>query len=1544
MADWNSASGELAHHVLAESDRTVNAYAVQPTLVREHVGIEANIFASGYGQRQVFELVQNAADAIFVGRTPGRVRIVLTNDALYCANEGAPIDRDGVTAILMAYLSAKKGEQIGHFGLGFKSVLSVTSTPQFFCRAGSFGFDKALSFRRIATVLPDVEDVPVLRVGHLLDPLQEAAKDQALADLMQWATTVVRLPRNVGESLWLSSELANFPSEFLVFSPHVQRLELHDTLTGQERVIQVSADGPFVTIADGGVLSRWRAFHRRLQTSELTPDQLDDAEAATRTRESLPLIWALPLETDRSRGRFWAFFPTETETTLTGILNAPWKTNADRQNLLDGPFNRRLLEECVRIAVEEWPGLVQGEDPGSLLDLLPARDQDAKNWADRAIGEGLFRELALVPSLPGAAGDLVRPSEVLLRPDLVTSDGGRQWLSDFPSADTGGTRAWVHRSVESRDRRARAERLQCQRGSLRQWLEDVAAERTPEASLCALALVDALLPRLTYNLMPEVKSARMVLTTALTLEAPRSPLCLAVEGVSAPSGIVLAHPELMADRVGLETLRKLGVQPISIEVQLEYEMGSPSPGWERAWQLIRKLSAASAQTIVRTNARRLQVRTVAGSFEPAHQTLLAGPVADPRNQEDHRLIVDMEFHETDLALLKAAGVVDRPTAGLGTLDGAWYDAYLKAARVAYRTVESRGYAQDIIPEPSPIPGPLYGLVHGSVELKARFTKYLLPLVPSEMHWTFYCKTRPKAYARVSITEPVRWCLKSLGFIDTSLGPTKLSSAVSPALSDWSVLLPVASAPKEVLEQLDVPATLTELTEIQWQDALGKSREITSRADLEVCWAFYAAACSGRQTPIQISVLASDQVTTESPGATLVTDDRERFEALQEAGAAAILVPGRTAVEELVNKWGLFEAAATVTPEASGESEPLLDVLPGLAPYVSAVVAESTWLQPCSKLWLEIRAHGEVRHREVFFARMGSVLHYLDGIQRGDLLDRVGRELGLSLSADQRSAALARLQDEQQRKASERVSAAQSVAAKLLAAIGEEAVRRQLPSRVVDAALSCTTGGAVGLVLADAALAVFGVELLKRYRHELAAAGLGPPSQWTGGRSALEFCERLGFPLEYAGFEIGRRDPMFEVDGPIELKPLHDFQKPIADRIRKFFLQVAPDRGLLSLPTGAGKTRVVVEALIGAFRETHEKQLVIWIAQSDELCEQAVQAWGQAWRALGPAMRLRVSRLWGSTNNRVRHTDGAHVVVATYQSLKSRLTWRDYEWLKKARCLVIDEAHGSTAPSYTEILESLGITARETDRHLIGLTATPFRGSGGDDAETRWLANRYGKNRFDHDVIPGDDPYPYLQRLGVLAQVNQEVIEGKNITLTELEVQHLNRYNELPPDAERRLGEDDVRNRSLVDAIAALDADWPVLLFATSVDHAFLMAALLSMRGISAKAISGNTDAGARRHYVGQFKARKIRVLTNYGVLTTGFDAPSVRALIIARPVYSRGLYQQMIGRGLRGPLNGGKERCLIINVADNVAQYGGQLAFRGFEHLWRPWGTGAHPV
>ena len=181
-----------------------------------------------------------------------------------------------------------------------------------------------------------------------------------------------------------------------------------------------------------------------------------------------------------------------------------------------------------------------------------------------------------------------------------------------------------------------------------------------------------------------------------------------------------------------------------------------------------------------------------------------------------------------------------------------------------------------------------------------------------------------------------------------------------------------------------------------------------------------------------------------------------------------------------------------------------------------------------------------------------------------------------------------------------------------------------------------------------------------------------------------------------------------------------------------------------------------------------------------------------------------------------------------------------------------------------------------------------------------------------------------------------MLQGADVELSQDELRHLKRMHRLPAHVEERIGLDIARNRLLVSEIGKLPRWSTALLFATSVEHAQTMAALLSLEGIPAKAISGNTQPGARRRYIEAFRQKELRVLTNYNVLTQGFDAPAVEAIFVARPTYSPNLYQQMIGRGLRGPVNGGTEECLIVNVEDNVVQYGEQLAFRDFEHLWQP--------
>ena len=95
-------------------------------------------------------------------------------------------------------------------------------------------------------------------------------------------------------------------------------------------------------------------------------------------------------------------------------------------------------------------------------------------------------------------------------------------------------------------------------------------------------------------------------------------------------------------------------------------------------------------------------------------------------------------------------------------------------------------------------------------------------------------------------------------------------------------------------------------------------------------------------------------------------------------------------------------------------------------------------------------------------------------------------------------------------------------------------------------------------------------------------------------------------------------------------------------------------------------------------------------------------------------------------------------------------------------------------------------------------------------------------------------------MGVLSNVRHVVLSGSNVELTPKELEHLKRTRLMPPSALERIGVDAERNQAILDSIADLPEDATVLLFATSVAHAELLAGLLSLEGIPAQAVSGRT--------------------------------------------------------------------------------------------------------
>ena len=468
--------------------------------------------------------------------------------------------------------------------------------------------------------------------------------------------------------------------------------------------------------------------------------------------------------------------------------------------------------------------------------------------------------------------------------------------------------------------------------------------------------------------------------------------------------------------------------------------------------------------------------------------------------------------------------------------------------------------------------------------------------------------------------------------------------------------------------------------------------------------------------------------------------------------------------------------------------------------------------------------------------------------------------------------------------------------------------------------------------------MFHTGVLREYRHAL--LHLAPPKKWAGTRAAVDFVQSLGFGKEWAMERNARRDPYIEVEGPYFLPPLHDYQRKIVDKTRRLIRSAEVLSGMISLPTGSGKTRVAVQAIVEALREDEFADGILWVADRDELCEQAVEAWRQVWASEGKQfMQLRISRMWAGQPSPAS-IGGLHVIVASIQTLFARISRQPdaYKFLADFKLVVFDEAHRSVAPTFRTVMQELGMTRlrRSREPFLIGLTATPYRGY--DEDETQRLVDRYGDNRLDRGAFKSDEPEAVigeLQDMHVLARADQAIIEGSSLSLSEDELQQARDFPWLPESVEQRIAQDEDRTLRIVqEYIDRIGPDWPTLIFATSVDHAQVLAAMLDLKGIDSRSVSGKTDRIVRRRVVDEFRNGKIQALVNYGVFREGFDAPRTRAIIVARPVYSPNLYFQMIGRGLRGELNGGNDRCLILNVEDNIENFEGKLAFSELDWLW----------
>jgi len=331
----------------------------------------------------------------------------------------------------------------------------------------------------------------------------------------------------------------------------------------------------------------------------------------------------------------------------------------------------------------------------------------------------------------------------------------------------------------------------------------------------------------------------------------------------------------------------------------------------------------------------------------------------------------------------------------------------------------------------------------------------------------------------------------------------------------------------------------------------------------------------------------------------------------------------------------------------------------------------------------------------------------------------------------------------------------------------------------------------------------------RFRHNTVSSltELCSSDKFTVGDWAKDLCNKK-LLLPDTILEKPQREP--PVPETISLRKhsvlprLYDFQTEALIKIHNMFNGIDDFPGqqkrlLVNLPTGAGKTRMTVQAIIewlnlfsqGKCEHAHEQQknpngLIFWFASTNELCTQASDSFQQLFSHIGTADKINVTNWFGAGRRDLRNIrddkPGIHIVITnTIHTNKKFKNYQDknagpYRYdqflgspeLKEIRentiAIIIDEAHEVTSTGYRDFLASMGFDFSRNKRGLeiknyntqnivlIGLSATPYKGSG---ITSQWQCAKCDliltsaekakhQKRFGHSTIkkyvPSDDDF------------------------------------------------------------------------------------------------------------------------------------------------------------------------------------------------------------
>ncbi len=372
-----------------------------------------------------------------------------------------------------------------------------------------------------------------------------------------------------------------------------------------------------------------------------------------------------------------------------------------------------------------------------------------------------------------------------------------------------------------------------------------------------------------------------------------------------------------------------------------------------------------------------------------------------------------------------------------------------------------------------------------------------------------------------------------------------------------------------------------------------------------------------------------------------------------------------------------------------------------------------------------------------------------------------------------------------------------------------------------------------------------------------------------------------------------------------------YQSEAVESLLNFLINNDTGNPIVDTPTGSGKS-VILALFIYKVLQSYPSTRIMVLSHVKELVEQDARAILRVW----PDAPI------GVFSAGLGMKSQGQITVAGIQSV-----WKMPVSFSPIDLVIIDECHLISKKSNTTYQQFIeGLKKHNPGLRIIGLSATPYRMDSG-------LLTQ-GKDRLFTDIVYSVNVADLIAQ-GYLSPL----ISKSGLTKADLSNLKTRGGEFIPAELAERMDKPELVAGAIAEVLAYGQDRKAWLLFCSGVQHAEHVAEALRHNGIPTATISGDTPARQRDYLINEFKAGRLRALTNADVLTTGFDYPQIDLIAMLRPTKSTGLYVQIVGRGLRPvyaqgyPLdnveerltamaNGSKANCLVLDFANNVAQHG----------------------